>query len=374
MKNRRKDFERVLKYVGKEYEEGRPDAMKPVVVHCTKQMTYEELLVSFTKAQGTAQVVAQMIRNGATTEQLLRQDSVSGWMLMNLPRVSSYRTAMTQAADRTALAEWDLTSLRSLSCRSEDAQHCWNVVLSWLDTMIRKPLPHRPRQLWIVSKPGSGKSLLVRHLMKMLRIYQFPKETKYHCLWEADTDLIVADDVMIPIYDFLSWADGTSMTIEKKGGTTRKEHAYPMLVLSNNRPEQMYQRTNPQTLAALAGTSSSRFHVLEWPDTEGLPVSDFVNVRRWEPPVRERVDPYARAGLRHVPGAHRDREYSFQRVLDQANAEEDAVADAIQALQRHQQYISTLRPGDPGYSMAPILVGGPYPSIREHHGDFPRRD
>lgn len=288
VKNRRVDVERVLKYIGKEAASGRPDANRPQVKHYSKVLTYEELLVMFTKAQGTAQVVAQMIKDGATTDELLRNDSVSGWMLMNLARVSTYRTAVTQAAQHVRLESWDLSILKSYQCRSSRAQYCWGVIMSWLEYNIRVPKderPHRPRQLWIVSMGGAGKSLLVRHLSKMLRVYFFPKETRFHCLWEADVDLIVADDVMIPIYDFLSWADGTTMTIEKKGGMTRKEGSYPFLMLSNNPPWKMYDKCSPATLDALAGSARSRFHVLEWPDHEGLPVPDFTSRPRWEAPA-----------------------------------------------------------------------------------------
>lgn len=285
VKNRRIDVERLLKYLGKEFREGRPDANRPVVKHHAKVLSYDELYLMFTKAQGTAQVVAEMIRRGTTTDELLRNDSVSGWLLMNLPRVSTYRTAVVQAGQHTQLNPWDLSAMRAMTCRTPRAQHCWNVVLSWLDNMINHPLPHRPRQLWIVGRGGAGKSLLIRHLAKMLRIYSFPKETRFHCLWEADTQLIVGDDVMIPIYDLLSWADGTTMTIEKKGGTTRKEGPYPFLMLSNNPPEVMYSKCSPATFDALAGQAGSRFFVLHWPDEEGLPIPDFTGVSRWEPPV-----------------------------------------------------------------------------------------
>jgi len=285
VKNRRIDVERLLKYLGKEEREGRPDANRPVVKHHSKVLSYDELYLMFTKAQGTAQVVAEMIRRGTTTDELLRNDTVSGWLLMNLPRVSTYRTAVVQAGQHTQLNPWDLSPMRAMQCRTPRAQHAWNVILSWLDGMINHPLPHRPRQLWIVGRGGVGKSLLIRHLAKMLRIYSFPKETRFHCLWEADTQLIVGDDVMIPIYDLLSWADGTTMTIEKKGGTTRKEGPYPFLMLSNNPPEVMYSKCSPATFDALAGQGGSRFFVLHWPDEEGLPIPDFTGVSRWEPPV-----------------------------------------------------------------------------------------
>lgn len=321
VKKRRGDVERVLKYIGKEHQSGRPDAMRPVVKHVSKELTYEELLVMFTKAQGTAQVVANMIRNGSSTDDILRNESTAGWMLMNLNRVATYRTAMVQASQHERLQPWDLTGLRAYRCRTPRAQHCWNVILSWLDGMIRKPLPHRPRQLWIVGPPGAGKSLLVRHLSKMLRVYSFPKDTKFHDLWEHP-DLIVADDVMIPIYDFLSWADGTTMTIEKKGGTTRKEGPYPFLMLSNNHPRAMYTQCKQVTLDALAGTEASRFFVLEWPEEAPLPVPDFTGVTRWEPPADDVraiaapstvIDPYTRSGVNYERDYHREPSYSYSR-------------------------------------------------------------
>lgn len=286
IKSSRTDMFRALNYLQKEYLERVEGAELPAVRGVS---SYTELLAQFMKKSGLFQEMAKLLMSGKTIDDLMEEERFLGSLLLHSAKISSFQTQVEQFQERKKLLSWDPADLRAMRCTNPSAQLDWSMIVSWLEFHIRKPLHFRPKQLWIRSAAGVGKSLLCHYLSQRLKVYFYPTETTFHDLWSEDTELIVFDDFapVSTIQTLLQWSSGDTRIVQKKGGVARKRKAYPFLILSNFAPRYYYSRVDERALDPLVGGDSSRFHYLDWWHDERFPLSQDNQPRRWSPEINQ---------------------------------------------------------------------------------------
>lgn len=266
---------RALKYIAKE-----------TVPEVRGVSSFTELLLQYQKSKGAIQEIAEAVKAGKGMTDLLKEDHLLGSLMLHGPKVASFASQLEVAKEDARRKEYDIQDLKAMRCATPAAQKTWELITSWLEHMIRKPLPFRPLQMWIRGPPGIGKSLLTSWLKDRLKVYMYPREP-YHDLWRPDTEIIIDDDHAPTqrVQDLLKWSAGDTMSVPMKFGTKMKSGAYPFLILSNDMPADYYTRVSLHTLDALAGSTQSRFFLVDWKHSEGFPFPVDENVKRWEPPV-----------------------------------------------------------------------------------------
>lgn len=272
---------RVLNYLQKEVLNRVEGATLPEVVGVS---SFTELLIQFQKTKGVLQDIAERVAKGATMTDLLQEPHLLGALLMHGSKIGTFQSLLEVAQLEKTRKPYDLNELKAMRCQSVAAQRDWTMIISWLDHMIRKPLPFRPLQLWIRGPPAIGKSYLTWWLKNRLRLYVFPRR-EFHDLWSNACELIVDDDHAPTqrIQDLLRWSDGSTMTVDTKGGTKIKSGPYPFMVFSNDPPHQIYGRVSDYVLDALVGKPTSRFHYIDWVHAEPFPFPVDTTLTRWNP-------------------------------------------------------------------------------------------
>lgn len=124
-----------------------------------------------------------------------------------------------------------------------------NQIASWLTSSVRNPqrlnqaTGHRLQQLWIWGPSGVGKTFLCWQLSQMLDTYWFPLGEDFHNLFNNNKDLIVMDEYTgnLKLQQMNGWCQGYTFSIRTKGGQTIKNKNIPIIVTSNNPPEDFHQ-------------------------------------------------------------------------------------------------------------------------------------
>lgn len=154
------------------------------------------------------------------------------------------------------------------------------IIHNWLMTNYINPIiprPHRSKALYIIGRPGCGKTELTLKLRRVMKIYYTTGEKQYMDEFENDKyDLILFDEFVgdSPLKFMNMVIDGAPMRIQQKCRiSTMKEHNCPVLICSNMHPNKIYEKApHQESVAAFI----DRLHIIEVPDH--LYVSDLINM------------------------------------------------------------------------------------------------
>lgn len=136
-----------------------------------------------------------------------------------------------------------------------DLTNAESSIKDWLDRNIYKDRDDRAKNLWIYGATRMGKSYLLKQLSEMLNIYWFPQTENFFNGFHNEYDLIAMDEYTgnHAITVMNAWCCGTPMNIPTKGGQMIKTRHIPVIVTSNQRPEDFYQHVkmkHPETFEA----------------------------------------------------------------------------------------------------------------------------
>lgn len=139
-------------------------------------------------------------------------------------------------------------------------------ICAWFNTNIyNRSRPIRSPQLWLWGPPSIGKSTLISHLEKCLKVYHVPAED-WDCGYEKGLDLAILDE--FTGYKTLYWMnrflDGSSMPLKKKGVASNfiKDDNIPVLVMSNSLPQDVYKEAASKGLPALDALAGANGRLL----------------------------------------------------------------------------------------------------------------
>ena len=141
--------------------------------------------------------------------------------------------AVIEAAKRYSDLKTELTYDENLPVY---AWICKNVLLNFK----RK---YKQRQLFIHGPSNMGKSSLIDHLHKYLRVYTVPHEHFYDNYNDYDYDIAVIDEFtgQKPLSWMNSFLEGRPMSLRQKGRQYTKRKNLPVIILSNLSPEDCYR-------------------------------------------------------------------------------------------------------------------------------------
>lgn len=186
-------------------------------------------------------------------------------------------------------------------------------IAEWLNANIRPELPRdlRQAQLWIVTKPGAGKTTfkdtVLPWLYPGLSTYQLPYDGDWFDAYEDGCyDLIIADEyrAQMKIQTMNQLADGSTISLRRRGQPpVIKRDRLPMIVLSNYTPDKAYRKLaerGEESLKAL----KERFLVVEFTAKQPLRVTKEGS----RPPVTLNHPTAPKAGYRgtYAPGPPQD--------------------------------------------------------------------
>lgn len=155
-------------------------------------------------------------------------------------------------------------------------------VAHWLNANIRTELPRdlRQAQLWIVTKPGAGKTtfkdIVLPWLYPGLSVYQLPYDGEWYDAYEDGCyDLIIADEFRghcMKAQHMNQLADGSVISLRRRGTPPAiKRDRLPLIVLSNYTPEEAYNKLADKGDEGLKALKE-RFMVLRYGKGERLRV------------------------------------------------------------------------------------------------------
>lgn len=194
--------------------------------------------------------MAELVRAGVSLPDLSAQHP--GFMLQHLSKVQAY-AAFQEACVQPMVLDWppDMTVAQTTLLNVPEL-----LIYTWITTQVQGT-PVRPfgtPQLMVIGPTGIGKTTLLMHLSKLLRIYWVPMgESFYDGYRDEAYDIIVFDEYRSQktIQFMNSFVQGSPMTLRVKGGQVMKRKNLPVIVLSNYEPHQAYsnvQRDSPEVL------------------------------------------------------------------------------------------------------------------------------
>lgn len=218
-----------------------------------------------TKVTPSAEIV-NALRAGTTVSTVLKNFPAQG--LLNLKKIQDYANFL--AGEKLKIKtkrfkEMKIKENRTFLTRPQDVAPLQQVCDWFNQNIFKDDRPIRTPQLWLYGPPGIGKSSLIAQLSECLKLYLVPAED-WDCGYEDDLDLAVLDE--FTGYKTLYWMnrflDGSQMPLKKKGmaATAIKTKNIPVLVLSNNTPQDVYKEAASKGLAALDALAGPNGRVL----------------------------------------------------------------------------------------------------------------
>lgn len=174
----------------------------------------------------------------------LLRDYDKGFYAQNLAKLGSYSTwydLMTKD-DYGQAKQW-------IPLPAPESETAWDKhIREWLNSHIKKDLlpSNVLPQLWIVGRPGVGKSTFLSNIERVLNCYRVSDDKWYgDYRGEDHLDLIIADEwtrSMQPSTWLKQMADGFPMKLKVRNQIPRtKRKALPMIVCSNHSIHNLYK-------------------------------------------------------------------------------------------------------------------------------------
>lgn len=199
--------------------------------------------IAVAKKNGKAALMAQMMTDGATLQELISEDA--GFVMMNHQKIVNFQQILKIQTLRAKKTQSQLNI--DLATGGPEAL----LIVQWLRENIRHPREFKQRQLFLESPPNHGKTSMILELQKYLNIYWAPLEGSNDDLYEDGVyDLVVFDEFHGQRkLTWLNWfMQGGSMPIHRRYNSTIKDDNLPVIILSNSSPRQCYSNVSEDRL------------------------------------------------------------------------------------------------------------------------------
>ncbi len=181
--------------------------------------------------------VAMRILSGDSIMDMVRTEP--GFCLQNLQRIRQFQT-------QTRAMRWEPEPEPTLN---------WNLnpqdrrIMRWLGMNLQTKRLFKTLQLYIHGPPNHGKTTLIMHLQKYLRIYRPIRSSEYFDGYsDQDFDLIVFDEFN---GDYIKFSilkvllDGQTVLLNQKFGSVEKKINQPIIILANHPPLSNFKTLSP---------------------------------------------------------------------------------------------------------------------------------
>jgi len=211
--------------------------------------------VTTSEASGkvTMDEIADFMVSGGSLQDVFKR--WPGKMLMYRNRIEQFQQLCESASDQERMPFSGILI-------PEDADNTYYSVANWLNSNLPKAgetlrREFKAPQLYLSGPPNSGKSSMIRDLMKYFRVYFAPMTEDFYDEYDDNLyDLVVFDEFRSskPITWLNQFLDGSIMTIRKKGRQYLKKRNLPCIILSNYAIDECYESAvekNPVALDSL---------------------------------------------------------------------------------------------------------------------------
>jgi len=159
--------------------------------------------------------------------------------------------------------------------------NCVSKICHWLNNNINeKKRPIRTRQLFIVGRPGCGKSTFLTQLEERLKVFPWPRHETFVDGWrDHKYDVATVDEFGggMPFHTLLHILDGGTYSVPQKGkAAVIKRHNIPFIICSNKQADHCYTEylnKNPECLGTLSGPKG---RLLEVRIEDGVNLADAI--------------------------------------------------------------------------------------------------
>lgn len=193
----------------------------------------EGVVPDFADKSGKMDVIARMINEGKSLVEVYAEHP--GTFLLQKRKIEDLQQWVKRRKLAESLVKWTVPVF-GVSVNA--------VALSnWLELNIMTSRVPRQKQLWLMGRPGIGKSRLLASLAQMLRVYVMPRDEDFYDEYEDGLfDLVVFDEFKSnkKIQFLNAWCDGQPLPLRQKGHQTMKNDNLPFIICSNFSIEECY--------------------------------------------------------------------------------------------------------------------------------------
>jgi len=159
--------------------------------------------------------------------------------------------------------------------------NCVSKICHWLNNNINeKKRPIRTRQLYIVGRPGCGKTTFLKQLESRLKLFAWPRHETFVDGWcDFKYQVATIDEFGggMPFHTLLHVLDGGTYSVPQKGkAAVMKRHNIPFIICSNKQADACYTEylnKNPECLGTLSGPKG---RLLEVRIEDGVNLADAI--------------------------------------------------------------------------------------------------
>lgn len=220
-------------------------------------VVHGDVPIDITTAEASGKVtmdeIADFMVSGGSLQDVFKR--WPGKMLMYRNRIEQFQQLCESASDQERMPFTGILI-------PEDADTTYYSVANWLNSNLPKAgdilkRDFKTAQLYLSGPPNSGKTSMIRDLMKYFRVYFAPMTEDFYDEYDDNLyDLVVFDEFRSskPITWLNQFLDGSIMTIRKKGRQYLKKKNLPCIILSNYALDECYESAvekNPVALDSL---------------------------------------------------------------------------------------------------------------------------
>lgn len=188
-----------------------------------------------TDSEKKSTLIATAIRNGQSLEQVEEMDP--GYFMIHLRVLTNYQQFVSRKKQKETLPRPPLIMSR------------WKTLFE-----IGFPRVHKQKQYWICGPPNSGKTSLILTLLEEgFRGFEIPTNNDFSLYSDHTYDFAYIDEFKGALtLQFLNlWLEGSTQTLNYKGGSYQKKQNLTTFILSNLSPNEVYKNVTQQEINAL---------------------------------------------------------------------------------------------------------------------------